>query len=153
MYQFSAAHRMHNPAFSDAENARLYGRCNNPTGHGHSYRLAVTIRGPVSPDTGWVMPGAGLDALVGQHVLARFDRANLDRLLTPADGVTSTTEVLAGHLWRLLERTPVGPMLWRIRIEETSNNFFEITRPLLPRAVGPPDGPGPAAGRQKASRP
>jgi 6-pyruvoyltetrahydropterin/6-carboxytetrahydropterin synthase len=152
-YQFSAAHRMHNPAFSDAENARVYGRCNNPTGHGHTYRLAVTVRGPVSPDTGWVMPGEALDALVGQQVLTRFDRANLDQLLSPADGVTSTTEVLAGHLWRLLERTLRGAMLWRLRIEETSSNFFEIHRPLLQPAAVPPDRPEPAAGRQKASRP
>ena len=152
-YQFSAAHRMHNPAFSDAENARLYGRCNNPTGHGHTYRLAVTVRGPVSPDTGWVMPGEALDALVRQQVLTRFDRANLDQLLSPADGVTSTTEVLAGLLWRLLEGPLAGALLWRLRIEETSSNFFEINRPLLQRVAVPSDRPGPAAGRQKASRP
>ncbi len=151
-YQFSAAHRMHNPAFSDAENARLYGRCNNPTGHGHTYRLAVTVRGPVSSETGQVMPGEALDALVRQHVLTRFDRANLDQLVSPADGVTSTTEVLAGLLWRLLDGRPAGAMLWRLRIEETPSNSFEINRPLLQRAAAPPDRPG-ATGGQKASRP
>ena len=149
-YQFSAAHRMHNPAFSAAKNARLYGRCNNPTGHGHTYRLAVTVRGPVSADTGWVLRGEDLEALVRQHVLVRFDRANLDQLISPADGVTSTTEVLAGLLWRLLDGALPGDMLWRLRIEETPNNFFEINRPLLQR---PADGPGPAAGTQKASHP
>lgn len=152
-YQFSAAHRMHNPAFSDAENARLYGRCNNPTGHGHTYRLAVTIRGQVSPDTGWVMPGEALDALVRRHVLVRFDRANLDQLLSPADGVTSTTEVLAGLLWRLLDGRLAGAVLWRLRIEETPSNFFEVNRLLLRRAAALPDRPGPAAGGQKASHP
>jgi 6-pyruvoyltetrahydropterin/6-carboxytetrahydropterin synthase len=152
-YQFSAAHRMHNPAFSAAENARLYGRCNHPTGHGHTYRLAVTVRGPISPDTGWVLRAEELDALVGQHVLARFDRANLDQLIRPADGVTSTTEVLAGVLWRLLDGALPAGLLWRLRIEETPNNFFEVNRPLLQRAADPPDRPGPAAGTQKASRP
>jgi 6-pyruvoyltetrahydropterin/6-carboxytetrahydropterin synthase len=149
-YQFSAAHRMHTPALSAAENARLYGRCNHPTGHGHTYRLAVTVRGPVSPDTGWVLRGEDLDAAVRQHVVARFDRANLDQLISPADGVTSTTEVLAGLLWRLLDGALPRRLLWRLRIEETPNNFFEINRPLLQGAA---DGPAPVAGAQKASRP
>ena len=127
-YQFSAAHRLHNPRFSPAENARLYGRCNNPNGHGHTYRLEVTIRGPVSPDTGWVEDGQHLDGLVRDRVIARFDRANLDDLIASTDGPTSTTEVVAGLFWRLLDGTlPTGP-LHRLRLEETPNNFFELER-------------------------
>jgi len=127
-YQFSAAHRLHNPRFSLAENARIYGRCNNPNGHGHSYRLEVTIRGPVSPDTGRVEDAQLLDALVRDRVIARVDRANLDDLIAPTDGPTSTTEVVAGLFWRLLDGALPAGRLHRLRLEETPNNFFEVER-------------------------
>jgi 6-pyruvoyltetrahydropterin/6-carboxytetrahydropterin synthase len=127
-YQFSAAHRLHNPRFDPVENARLYGRCNNPSGHGHTYRLEVTIRGPVSPDTGRVEDAYHLDALVYDRIVSRFDRANLDDLITPPDGPTSTTEVVAGLLWRLLESAVPAGRLHRLRLEETPNNFLELER-------------------------
>ena len=130
-FRFCAAHRLHAPQFSPAENLRLYGRCNNPSGHGHTYHLAVTIRGPVLPDTGWVADGPGLTRLVRTRVLRRFDLANLNDLISPADGVTSTTEVLAGKLWRILETALPAGRLWRLRLEETPNNFFEMDRPGL----------------------
>ncbi len=132
-YQFSAAHRLHNPRFNPAENARLYGRCNNPNGHGHTYKLEVTIRGPVSPDTGWVEDGQHLDALVRDRVIARFDRANLDDLIAPTDGPTSTTEVLAGQVWRILDGALPAGRLNRLRLEETPNNFFELERDSVGR--------------------
>jgi 6-pyruvoyltetrahydropterin/6-carboxytetrahydropterin synthase len=136
-FRFSAAHRLHNPRFSPEENARLYGRCNNPNGHGHTYRLEVTIRGAVSPDTGWVEGWPTLEAVVRASVLDRFDRANLDHEITPQDGPTSTTEVLVGLIWRLLEgRLPAGG-LHRLRLEETPNNFFELDRGGLRLAGGP----------------
>lgn len=127
-YRFSAAHRLHTPRFSAGENARIYGRCNSPNGHGHTYRLEVAIRGSVSPETGWVQDGPLLDAVVRQRVLERFDRSNLDLLIAPEDGPTSTTEVLAGLIWRILDGAlPVG-RLSRLRLEETPNNFFELDR-------------------------
>ena len=127
-YQFSAAHRLDNPRFGPAENARIYGRCNNPNGHGHTYRLQVTIRGPVSPDTGWVEDAQRLDMLVRERVLARFDRSSLDDLIAPTDGPTSTMEVVAGLLWRLLDGGLPAGRLHRLRLEETPNNFFELER-------------------------
>lgn len=136
-FRFSAAHRLNNPRFSPGENARLYGRCNNPNGHGHSYRLEVTIRGPVSTDTGWVEGWPTLEAVVRAAVVDRFDRANLDREIAPQDGPTSTTEVLVGLFWRLLDgRLPAG-RLHRLRLEETPNNFFELVRDGLAPAGGP----------------
>jgi len=127
-FRFSAAHRMHNPRFSAEENRRLYGRCNHPSGHGHTYRLAVTIRGAISPETGCLDDGERLAALVQAQVLDRVDQADLDGLITPADGVTSTTEVLAGVLWRILEAALPPGRLVRLRLEETPNNFFELDR-------------------------
>ncbi len=127
-YQFSAAHRLHSPQFSAAENARIYGRCNNPSGHGHTYQLEVTIRGPVSRETGWIAGGQSLDEVVRMEVLQRFDRMNLNLLISAADGPTSTTEVLGALLWRILDRALPPGRLWRLRLEETPNNFFELDR-------------------------
>jgi 6-pyruvoyltetrahydropterin/6-carboxytetrahydropterin synthase len=125
---FSAAHRMHNPRLSDAENRRLYGRCNHPGGHGHTYRVEVTLRGPIAPETGRLPNAPELERLLADTILPRFDQANLDALITPADGVTSTTEVLTGLVWRLLEgKLPAG-LLASLRIAETPNNFFERDR-------------------------
>ncbi|OGB96085.1 MAG: hypothetical protein A2Z31_00065 [candidate division NC10 bacterium RBG_16_65_8] len=128
LFRFAAAHRMHNPRFSTEENRRLYGRCNHPNGHGHTYRLAVTIRGPISETTGRVEDGDRLPEVVRARVLDRFDQANLDDLVTSADGVTSTTEVLIRLLWRLLDEGLPANRLVRLRVEETPNNFFELER-------------------------
>ena len=127
-YRFSAAHRLHNPRFSPTENARIYGRCNNPSGHGHTYCMEVTIRGPVSAEIGGVDGGALLDEVVRSRVIQRFDRGNLDLLVDPAIGPTSTTEVLAGSIWRILDAALPAGMLSRLRLEETANNFFELDR-------------------------
>ncbi len=127
-FQFAAAHRMHNPRLSAEENRRLYGRCNHANGHGHTYRLAVTIRGPITDETGSVDGKDGLADVVQRRVLERFDQANLDDLITPADGVTSTTEILTGVVWRLLDESLPPGRLVRLRVEETPNNFFEMDR-------------------------
>jgi 6-pyruvoyltetrahydropterin/6-carboxytetrahydropterin synthase len=137
-YRFSAAHRLHSPRFSAAENARLYGRCNNPSGHGHTYRLQVTIRGPICPGTGWIADGQRLDEVVGREVVRRFDRTNLDALIGPADGPTSTTEVLAGVIWGNLDGVLPSGRLWRLRLEETPNNFFELDRRSADQSSRPP---------------
>jgi 6-pyruvoyltetrahydropterin/6-carboxytetrahydropterin synthase len=119
---------MHNPRLSAAENRRLYGRCNHPTGHGHTYRLDVTVSGPISPETGTLAEAEPLAQVVQDRILARFDHADLDRLITPADGVTSTTEVLTSLLWRILDAALSPGCLSRLRVEETPNNFFEMDR-------------------------
>lgn len=149
-YEFSAAHRLHNPRFSLADNARIYGRCNNPNGHGHTYRLQVTVRGPVSTETGWVEGGQLLDALVRTQVLRGFDRMNLDLLITPADGPTSTTEVLAAVLWRSLDGALPAGRLCHLRLEETPNNFFDLDRDGADGLVRPTS-TTPAQRGQKAS--
>jgi len=127
-FSFSAAHRMHNPRLSAEENRRLYGRCNHPNGHGHTYRMAVTIRGRISAVTGTLEDRDRLVQAVRERVLDRFDQVDLDGLISPTDGVTSTTEVLIGVLWRVLEEALPPGRLVRLRIEETPNNFFELDR-------------------------
>ncbi len=127
-FAFAAAHRMHNPRFDAEENRRLYGKCNHPSGHGHTYRLEVTIRGAVDTGTGRVAGGEAVETAVRQAVLDRLDQKNLNDLITPADGATSTTEVVTGLLWRFLDAALPPGSLCRLRVEETSNNFFEMER-------------------------
>ena len=149
-YLFSAAHRLHNPRLSLVENRRVYGRCNHPSGHGHSYRLEVTIRGPVSFETGGVADGNHLDQVVRTRVLQRFDRKDLNVLIRPADGPTSTTEALGAVLWRILDRALPSGRLWRLRLEETPNNFFEFHRSDV-KQTGNMVSPVPEDGGQKVS--
>jgi 6-pyruvoyltetrahydropterin/6-carboxytetrahydropterin synthase len=151
-FHFSAAHRTHSPRFTAEENRRLYGRCNNPEGHGHTYRLGITLRGPISPDTGSMPGGLDLEGVVRAAVLDRFHQANLDELIGPGDGPTSTTEVLAGVLWRLVDTALPAGWLRRLRLEETPNNFFELEcREAAQPQVRAVQGTPPDRGRKESS--
>ena len=123
-YHFSASHRLDCEALSPQENRKVYGKCNNPHGHGHNYQLEVSVRGPVDRETGMVMNMADLDALVGESVVERFHLANLN--LDPLfEQAVPTTENLCRAIYRLLASGLPDGKLDRIRIEETGNNFFE----------------------------
>jgi 6-pyruvoyltetrahydropterin/6-carboxytetrahydropterin synthase len=123
-YKFSASHRLDCEALSPQENRDVYGKCNNPHGHGHNYRLEVSVSGPVHRATGMVINMTDLDALVGQSVVERFHLANLnvDPLFREE---VPTTENLCRAIHRLLTGSLPAGKLDRIRIEETENNFFE----------------------------
>ncbi len=132
-YRFSSSHRLHNDALTEEENARLYGKCNNPFGHGHNYALEVTVGGPVEPATGMVMNLENLDLAVEEEVLAPFDQVNLNLDVPHFRSVVPTTENLCLEIFRRLGRrlrqAPEDPSrLERIRLEETSSNFFEVVR-------------------------
>ena len=122
-YTFSASHRLDTPALSADANQKLYGKCNNPFGHGHNYVLDVTLAG--SPDdSGQIAGRAELDALVRDRVLARFDHQNLNVELA---GVVATTENLAVAIEQALsDRWPLRARLARVRISETERNIFEL---------------------------
>lgn len=123
-YRFSASHRLDCASLSPDENRQVYGKCNNPYGHGHNYLLEVSVRGPVDRATGMVMNMADLDAVVGKSVVGRFHLANLntDALF---EREVPTTENLCREIYRLLASELPDGKLDRIRIEETENNFFE----------------------------
>jgi 6-pyruvoyltetrahydropterin/6-carboxytetrahydropterin synthase len=123
-YHFSASHRLDCAALSPEENRDVYGKCNNPYGHGHNYRLEVSVRGPVDRATGMVINMADLDAMVGKSVVERFHLANLNTDALFRQEVP-TTENLCRAIYRLLAGELPEGKLDRIRIEETENNFFE----------------------------
>ncbi len=130
-YLFPASHRLHNPALSDEENRAIYGKCNNPYGHGHNYVLEVTVSGPVEAATGMVMNLVDLDGVVEQEVLARFDHQNLNLCTEYFGARVPTSENFCVVLYQLLclrwSRDPAlaGTRLDKVRLEETRNNSFE----------------------------
>jgi 6-pyruvoyltetrahydropterin/6-carboxytetrahydropterin synthase len=125
-YRFSASHRLDTPALSAEENRKLYGKCNNPYGHGHDYVLDVTVAG--WPDeSGQIVSREGLDALVEERILARFDHRNLNTDIAELTGIVATTESLAVVIEKALkDRWPLPAKLDRVRISETERNIFEL---------------------------
>jgi len=130
-YAFAASHRLHAPSLSDEDNRRLYGKCNNPYGHGHNYVLEVSVRGPLDAH-GRAADTTLLDRLVSEQVLAAFDHRNLN-LESPAfHSQVPTSENLAREICRRLKRrwsavfAGPWPALEKIRIAETPRNIFEI---------------------------
>ena len=123
-YRFSAGHRLHNDAFDAAENRRIYGKCNNPYGHGHNYALEVTVSGQVQPSTGMVCDLADLDDFVKREILDRFHLENLNTL-PEFGGSVPTTETLCIALYDILQRGFTPAHLEKVRLEETMMNSFE----------------------------
>ncbi|HEY1256252.1 MAG TPA: 6-carboxytetrahydropterin synthase [Terracidiphilus sp.] len=123
-YTISASHRLHSEVLSAEENRTIFGKCNNPHGHGHNYVIEVLVGGGVDNDTGMVINLVALDDVVRAQVLERFDHCNLN--LDPLFvNRVPTTENLCRVIFGLLKDTlPVGK-LERVRVEETENNFFE----------------------------
>jgi 6-pyruvoyltetrahydropterin/6-carboxytetrahydropterin synthase len=131
-YAFSASHRLQSSRLSAEENARLFGKCNNPFGHGHNYVLEVVLSGESDPESGMLLSRAELDRLVQQAVLDNIDHANLNTDVPAMQGVVPTTENLALTIGNWL-RAACGKQfegrplrLDRIRIEETPRNTFEV---------------------------
>jgi 6-pyruvoyltetrahydropterin/6-carboxytetrahydropterin synthase len=125
-YLFSASHRLHSEAMSDAENELTYGKCNNPYGHGHNYIVELTVSGQVDENTGMVCNLADLDAFIEREVLSRFDHENLNTLQEFAQQVP-TTENLCVQIYEIVQRGFPQAHLERVRLEETMMNSFEYT--------------------------
>lgn len=130
-YRFSASHRLHSAALNEHENRAVYGKCNNPLGHGHNYVLEVSVRGPVDEQTGRVIDPARVDELVQDVLLADWEHCNFNAASPEFAGQPPTSENLLRFAWRRLEQAmrrdfPAGPRLARLRLQETRRNVFEI---------------------------
>jgi 6-pyruvoyltetrahydropterin/6-carboxytetrahydropterin synthase len=132
-YRFAASHRLNSEQLSAEENRRLYGKCNNPYGHGHNYVIDVSVRGPADASTGRAVDIILLDRLVGAQVLQPFDHHNLNTEIAAFTQVVATSENLAVEICRRLKgnwsRVFPGewPKLEKIRIGETERNIFEVS--------------------------
>ena len=131
-YRFSASHRLHSAQLGEDENRRVYGKCNNPYGHGHNYVVEVSVRGPVDEATGRTVDTALLDELVRREVIQPFDHRNLNAEVKVFGEVVATSENLGFEICRRLKRNwkEVFPGEWpkleKIRIGETPRNIFEV---------------------------
>ena len=123
-YALAASHRLHNPKLDEAENQRLYGKCNNPYGHGHNYFVEVTVTGPVDAATGMIANLADLDRYVEREVIEPFDHTYLNMDSEAFRDIVPTTENFCVEIYERLKNFP-GARLVRIRLEETGRNSFE----------------------------
>lgn len=132
-YRFSASHRLHSASLSEPENARVYGKCNNPFGHGHDYVLDVSVRGPLDHETGRIVDLETLDGLVRREVLDVFEHKNLNIDVPAFASAVPTTENIVLEIRRRLagqwaRAFPEGaPSLDKVRIQETRRNIFELS--------------------------
>ena len=130
--EFSASHRLHNPALSAEENRRLYGICNNPNGHGHNYEVEVTVRGEVPARTGMVMNLTDLMRILRERVLPRVDHKHLNLDVPFLAEVNPTAENVAIALWHQIEpevRPYEGCRLHRIRLFESRSSYVDFLGP------------------------
>ena len=122
---FNAAHRVHNPELSDAENQALFGKCNNPNWHGHNYVLEVSVEGEVDPRTGYVVDLGEVKRAVQESVVDRVDHRNLNVEVDFMRGINPTTENLVVAIWHVLEPRLRPRRLARLRLRETENHWVE----------------------------
>jgi 6-pyruvoyltetrahydropterin/6-carboxytetrahydropterin synthase len=132
-YEFAASHRLHAPGLGAEENRRLYGKCNNPYGHGHNYVIEVSARGPADAVSGRAVDTERLDGLVRREVVSAFDHRNLNTEVAAFAGVVvPTSENLGYEICRRLKRgwgeafPGEWPKLEKVRILETPRNIFEV---------------------------
>lgn len=123
-YRFAASHRLHSDALSAEENARVYGKCNNPYGHGHNYVLEISVSRTIDPATGMIVNLTDLDGFVEREVLEAFDHKSLNEDVPVFRAKVPTTENVCREIYQRLKRFPKAK-LERVRVEETSNNAFE----------------------------
>ena len=123
--EFSASHFYHNPELSPEENRRIFGKCNNPHGHGHNYSLEVTVAGDVDRTTGMVMDLKDLKQLLQSEVLDLMDHKFLNKEVPVFSTKIPTTENIAVEIWKLLEPKLKFGRLHRIRLYETPDLFVE----------------------------
>lgn len=122
--EFCASHRLHSPVLTDEENTALYGRCNNPNGHGHNYVLEVTISGTIERNTGMVMDLKALKDLLDREIVDRVDHKNLNIDVDFLRGVIPTAENILACFWELVvDKLPANCQLYEMRLWETDNNI------------------------------
>lgn len=125
-YRFSAQHCLHSDRLSPEENRRVFGKCNNPNGHGHNYVVYVTITGTVDPRTGLAIDLPALDRIVEEKVVSRFDHRDLNQDPEFASR-TTTGENLVRLIWDLLVKELPSGRLEKVGVVETRDNYFEYT--------------------------
>jgi 6-pyruvoyltetrahydropterin/6-carboxytetrahydropterin synthase len=135
-YHFPASHRLHAAQLSEAENERIYGKCNNPFGHGHDYVLEITVCGEVNPATGLLLPIGQLDSFVKEKILNLFAYRNINVDVPEFANLVPTTENVAHVIGNLVQHNwrdffgDSAIRAARVHLQETERNGFEIFLPV-----------------------
>lgn len=122
---FNAAHRLHNHAWTDTQNAAVFGKCNNPNYHGHNYELVVKLTGPVDQETGYVYDLKKLSDLIKQEVTEKFDHKNLNLDTEEFKHLNPTAENIARVIWQKLRNGIDVQYDLAVTLYETERNFVE----------------------------
>jgi len=124
---FSASHRLYNPAWPDTKNREVFGKCNNPNGHGHNYEIEVTVAGEPPADTGMVIDLKLLADILEEEIVEKVDHKHMNLDVDFFRGVVPTAENMAIAFWKILApKIPAG-RLHRLRVYESDNNFVEYS--------------------------
>jgi 6-pyruvoyltetrahydropterin/6-carboxytetrahydropterin synthase len=124
--EFSASHYYHNPEFSPEENRRIFGKCNNPHGHGHNYTLEVTVKGQVDQRSGFVVDLKELKEVMSREVIEEVDHRFLNKEVQEFRDQIPTTENLAVAIWKWLQPKLNVAQLHRVRLYETPDLFVDF---------------------------
>jgi 6-pyruvoyltetrahydropterin/6-carboxytetrahydropterin synthase len=123
--QFSASHRLFNPSWSDERNEEVFGKCNNPNGHGHNYEIEVTVGGIPPSDTGMVIDLKKLADIIEEEIIERVDHKHINKDVDFMDGVIPTAENMAIAFWKILSPKIREGSLASIKLYESANNYVE----------------------------
>lgn len=124
--EFSASHHYHNPAFSEEENQRVFGKCNNPNGHGHNYTLEVTVKGEVDATTGFVVDLKQLKDVMNREVVDAMDHRYLNHEVPEFKTQIPTTENIAIAVWKRLQPKLNVAQLHRVRVYEMHDLWVDF---------------------------
>ncbi|XP_068610740.1 6-pyruvoyl tetrahydrobiopterin synthase [Brachionichthys hirsutus] len=123
LLSFSASHRLHSPHLSAEENKRVYGSCNNPNGHGHNYKVEITLCGEIDLVSGMVMNLKELQKCIDDVIMEPMDHKNLDLDVPYFADVVSTTENVAVYIWDNMLKALPPNLLHEIKVHETDKNI------------------------------
>jgi 6-pyruvoyltetrahydropterin/6-carboxytetrahydropterin synthase len=123
--QFSASHRLFNPSWSDERNEEVFGKCNNPNGHGHNYEIEVTVGGIPPSDTGMVIDLKKLADIIEEEIIERVDHKHINKDVDFMEGVIPTAENMAIAFWKILSPKIREGSLASIKLYESANNYVE----------------------------
>jgi 6-pyruvoyltetrahydropterin/6-carboxytetrahydropterin synthase len=124
-FEFAAAHRLHCPTMSDAENRAYFGKCNNPNGHGHNYVLEATIAAGTDQPLPCVPPVSQIEQIVKRHVIDRFDHKHLNEDCPEFRDLNPSVENIARMIWTLLDGQFTPGHLAKVRVWETAKTYAE----------------------------
>ncbi len=124
---FNAAHRLHRKDWSDERNQATFGKCNNPSYHGHNYELIVKVKGEIDPETGFVIDLKVLKDIIEEKVIERFDHKNLNVDVEEFQDINPTAEYIAVVIWRILRQEIKEDLELSVTLYETPRNFVEYS--------------------------